>query len=136
VGNLQVARVEPFDISGLSDGTHKRTLVVERPPPRVTYDVTHATATVEIIRKLRERVFSKVHVQIVGVARATALPSQVDVRVLGAPDFVSDLRSEQIVPRVTVREADVNKKTAALPIELELDGVQVSFVPKTVVVKW
>ncbi len=138
VGNLQVARVEAFDISGLTDGVHRRTLVVERPPPRVTYDVTHATASVEIARKLKERVFSKIPVQIVGVARATALPSLVDVRVTGAPDYVSDLRVDQIVPRVTVKEADATKKpsTLALPIELEIDGVQVTVIPKTVVVKW
>lgn len=139
VDNLQVARVEPFDITGLTDGTHRRTLVIDRPPSRVTYDATHATATLEIVRKLRERVFSKIPVQIVGVGRAIALPSQVDVRVLGAPDYVSDLRAEQIVPRVTIKEPDTGAKkgnSLALPVELELDNVQVTIVPKSVVVKW
>ena len=62
VNNLHVVRLEPFDISGLTDGTHRRTLVLDRTPSRVVYDATHATATVEIVRKLRERVFSKVPV--------------------------------------------------------------------------
>jgi YbbR-like protein len=137
VDNLQFARAEAFDITGLQEGTHRRTLIIDRPPPRVTYDITHTTATVEIARKMRERVFSKVSVQIVGLGKATAYPSQVDVRVVGAPEYVTELRAEQIVPRVTVKDADVKKPgSLALPVQLEMDNVNVTIVPKTVVVKW
>ena len=138
VDNLQVARVEAFDITGLKDGTHRRTLVIDRAPPRVVYDTMHVTATVEIARKMRERVFSKINVQVIGVGRAKAFPSQVDVRVVGAPEFVTELRADQIVPRVTVKESDSTKKSGSveLPVELGMDDVDVSIVPKTVVVRW
>lgn len=139
VNNLQVARAEAFDVSGLKAGTHRRTLMIDRAPPRVTYDTSHATATVEIARKMRERVFSKVTVQVVGVGRAKAYPPQVDVRVVGPPEFVTELRADQIVPRVTVPDAESKKNqpnSVALPVELEMDNVEVSTVPKTVVVRW
>lgn len=137
VDNLQVARVEAFDLIGLQEGTHRRTLSLDRPPPRVSYDTTHVTATVDIARKMRERLFSKVTVQVVGVGRATVLPTQVDVRVIGPPELVADLRLDQIVPRVTVKDVDITKPNAVeLPVEVGLDNIQSTVQPKTVVVKW
>ncbi len=137
VDNLQVVRVEAFDLTGLKEGVHRRTLAIDRAPPRVTYDITHTTATVEIVRKMRERSFNKVKVEIVGVGRGTALPSHVDVVVVGPPELVTELRSEQIIPRVQVKNADPNKPhSSVLPVELEIENAQVRIMPKTVVVKW
>lgn len=139
VENLQYARAEPFDVTNLIEGAHTRTLAIDRPPPRVTYDSTSITSTVEIGRKLLERVFSKVPVVVVGAARATTMPARVDVRVIGPPKLVEELRPEQIVPRVNLSELNVNLATpnsVALPVSLELGKLEVSIVPKTVVVKW
>ena len=139
VENLQFVRTESFDISGLKEGIHRRNLTVDRPPPRVNYDLATALATIEIIRKLEERTFSKVRVEVVGQVRATLLPARVDVRVVGPPELVDALRPEQIVPRVNVQDTDANTKkpaSLALPVEIELDNVQVTTIPKTVVVKW
>lgn len=139
VDAMRVARAEPFDVSGVGEGIHSRSLTLDRPPRRVQYDRQSVTATVEISRKLIERVFSKVKVQVVGANRATAMPAMVDVRVNGPPDIVKALRPEQIVPRVTLTDLGPNlakPSSVALPVVLELDNVEVSVVPKTVIVKW
>ncbi len=139
VDALRVARAEPFDVSGVGEGIHTRTLSLDRPPRRVQYDHHTVTATVEITRKLIERMFSKVRVQVVGTNHAETLPATVDVRVVGPPDIIKALRADQIVPRVTVSELGANlarPNSVALPVVLELDNVDVSIVPKTVIVKW
>jgi len=136
---LRVVAAEPFDLSGVGEGIHSRSLALERPPRRVRLDRQNVTATVEVSRKLIERVFSKVRVQVVGVPRATVIPATVDVRVNGPPGVVAALRPEQIVPRVNLSELGVNlskPNTVALPVVLELDNVDLSIVPKTVIVKW
>ena len=136
---LQMARLEPFDINGLQEGTHQRTLAIERPPSRVAFDVANAVATVQIVRRHSERTFSKLQVQVVGLPKATVIPAQVDVRVTGTPTQVAELRVDQIIPKVTVSEevAKTQKGTSvSLPVLVDLDNVQVTVVPKSVVLKW
>ena len=138
VNSLHVARAEAFDISGLAEGIHSQTLAIERPIPRVSYSITHATASVQIIRKLQDRLFSNIPVQVVGLPKATILPSNVDVRVSGTPEAVADLRVEQIVPRVSIDDTDAAKRSAsiALPVKLQLENLEVKLIPDSVVVRW
>ncbi len=139
VDNLQYVQAEAFDVTNLKTGTHQRTLVIDRAPPRVSYDISHTTATVEIVRKMRERVFSEVVVRVVGVPRADTEPNQVDVRVVGPPEVVSELRAGQIVPHVTVPDDQINPNqgnSLFLPVEVDLQDVEASCRPKSVVVTW
>jgi len=136
---LQSARTEPFEITGLAEGTHQRTISIDRPPPRVSYDTNSTTVTVEIGRKLAERIFRAVQVHIVGAPRAVAFPPRVDVRVVGAPDLVKPLRQEQIVPRIDLKElgADLaHPNSMAVPITFDVEGCKTSVTPSTVIVKW
>lgn len=136
---LQSVRTEAFDVSGLTDGTHQRTVAVETSPTRVTYDLPTVSATLEITRRLTEVVFRKVPVHVVGHPRAQAFPAHVDVRVVGPPEVVRELRSEQIVPRIDLKDVTVSLATpnsVALPLRFDIEGCTVSIVPATVVVKW
>lgn len=139
VDNLHIVNLESFDISGLTEGVHKRSLAITRVPSRVAFDIANATAYVTIIRRQEKRLFSKIPVQVIGVPRATVRPSTVDVRLVGDPSHVSELREEQIIPRVTITpEMAKNDKgrTVALPVEFSLDNLQITIVPNRVVVKW
>jgi YbbR domain-containing protein len=140
VESIQYARAEAFDLSGIArDGVYDRLLGIDKPPPRVTYDIQNATVRVEVVREQLERVFVKVPVQVVGVARASSTPSEVDVHVSGPPEIVRGLRTEQIVPRVDLRSAGLNVSTAGstvLPISVDLSHCQVSVTPQTAVVRW
>ena len=52
---------------------------------------------------------------------------------------MAELRVDQIIPKVTVSEevAKTQKGTSvSLPVLVDLDNVQVTVVPKSVVLKW
>ena len=68
---VQVARAEPFT-SRVSPkrGSHQRSLPLDWPPSRVTFASATVTVTIEVAREEMQRVFVKVPVQLVGVARA------------------------------------------------------------------
>ncbi len=139
VDALQLARAESFDVTHLSEGVHQRILAIDRGPPQVTYDTANATVTVEISRKLLERVFRNVPVHVVGAPRAVAIPAHVDVRVVGPPDVVKPLRPEQIVPRIDLKELGANlaqPNSMALPLTFEIDSAKTYITPSTVIVKW
>lgn len=136
---LQHARAEPFDVGGLTEGTFPRKLVLDPPPSGVTYDTSATQVTVAIGRARLDRVFVKLPVQVVGVARATVFPPEVDVRVSGPPEVVNALRPEQLVPTVDVRAAGHDTKSAgsaAIAVTLTVDGCKSQVVPSSVVVKW
>jgi hypothetical protein len=136
---LQIARAEPFDVSGLGEGVHQRIVSIDRPPPQVGYDTVNTTVTVEIARKLLERIFRNVPVHVVGAPHALAFPARVDVRVVGPPDVVKPLRPEQIVPRIDLKELGANLSTPnsmALPLTFDIENAKTHITPSTVVVKW
>jgi YbbR domain-containing protein len=136
---MQSVRGEPYDVSGLADGTHQRVLAIDHPPPRVAYDVATTTVTVEVARKLTERMFRAVQVHVVGSPRAVAFPPRVDVRVVGPPDIVKPLRQEQIVPRIDLKEIGAVLSTPnsmAIPVTFDVEGCKTYITPPTVVVKW
>lgn len=136
---MQHARAEPFDVGGLTEGTYPRKIAIDAPPSRVTFDVSTTTVTVQIDRARQERVFVKVPVQVVGVSRGTAVPTEVDVRVSGPPGIVGALRTEQIVPTIDLRAAgvDVTKPgSTSLPAAIAIEGCVTQVVPPSIVVKW
>jgi hypothetical protein len=121
------------------EGTYDRTLPLDRPPGRVEFDTPTVHVAVEIAREELQRIFVKVPVQIVGAARGSATPTEVDVRVEGPPDLVRSLRTDQLVPTVDLHSAGVNTQSAGsakLPVMVELEGCRATVQPQTVVVRW
>ena len=140
VETLQHARLDAFDVSGLSrEGTFERTLSIDRPPPRVKFAIDTAVARVEIGRELIERQFVRIPVQIVGAARAVARPVDVDVKVKGPPEIVRALRTEQVVPVIDLARAGVAlgvPGSALAEPKVELDRCTAEIVPARVTVRW
>lgn len=137
---VQFARAEAIDVTGLTkEGIYERSLPLDRPPARVEFETPTVNVKVEIAREELQRIFVKVPVQLVGVARGTSTPTEVDVRVEGPPDLVRSLRTDQLVPTVDLRSAGVNTQVAGsskLPVMVELEGCRASVQPQTVVVRW
>lgn len=139
VETLQHARLEAFEVANLGEGVFSRKIPLEPAPPRVTWDTLTAMVTAHVERAREERLFIKLPVQVVGVAKATTVPSEVDVRVAGPPSLVGALRPEQLVPLVDLKAAglDAQKTGAApVPVTVSLEGCVVQVLPGTVVVKW
>jgi YbbR-like protein len=132
---LQHARVDAFDVSGLTEGKYSRPLAVDHPPPRVTFDVPSVSATVEIGREMVERPFTKVPVAVIGHANAKALPAEVDVRLTCPPEIVRALRPEQILARVQVASSSEHGSDQ-LPVQLAIDQCTVQVTPPSVIVRW
>jgi YbbR domain-containing protein len=135
---LQVARVEPFDVSGLGEGVHTRRLVLDPAQARVQYAEKTVLVTVTIARARLERVFTGLAVHATGVARATTVPAQVDVRVIGPPEQIDALRPDHLVPTVDVRSVagDTRSGAQTVPVTLQVEGCSVQVSPPSVVVKW
>lgn len=135
---LQYARATSFDATSL-EKDDERMLGVDPPPPRVEYDVHTVQVRVEITREELERLFVKIPVQVVGVARATAVPAEVDVHVKCPPEIARSLRGDQIVPTVDLKAASVNVTapgSAKLEATVQLDQCQAIVQPHLVVTRW
>src|SRR5882724_3708799 len=79
---VQFARAEALDVTGSAkEGTYDRVLPLDRPPARVQFETQTVTVRVEIAREELQRVFIKVPVQRVGVARGTVTPPEIDVKI-------------------------------------------------------
>jgi hypothetical protein len=133
--NLQYARAAAFEINGLTEGSYPRQLLIDAPPPRVTYDKNSVTVTAEITREMVERPFIKLPVAVVGQTKAKTLPAEVDVRLVCPPEILRALRPEQVVPRVAESSTD-KSGSEALPVTVQVDGCEVHVTPSTVVVRW
>ena len=133
--NLQYARAAAFEVNGLTEGSYPRQLLIDAPPPRVTYDKNSVTVTAEVTREMVERPFIKLPVVVVGQGKAKTLPAEVDVRLVCPPEILRALRPEQVVPRV---EEPSTEKTGseALPVIVQVDRCEVHVTPATVVVRW
>lgn len=132
---LQHARADAFDVTGLGEGTHSKTLALDKPTGRVSFDVHAVSATMDIAREVEVRSFTKIQVAVVGVPKGKTQPAEVDVRLVCPPDIVRALRAEQLVPRVNlVQPAQAGSES--LPVELSVDQCEVQTTPRTVVVHW
>jgi YbbR domain-containing protein len=134
----QLARVAPFDITGLSTGEYKRQLALDPAPDRTQYiDVSSATVTVEIRRRLIAMNFPKLAVDVVGLPGAKTVPAYVDVTVRGTPEVVKGLQEELVVPRVDASEEDQSKHgSKVLTVSVDLSNATAEIQPPTVKVSW
>jgi hypothetical protein len=140
---LQFARLAPFDVSGLSEGVHRRRIALDAPPTRVRYlGPPAATVSVTVGRRLTEASFQGRAVEVLGPAITGVSPRTVDVTVVGPPEVVQSLRAEQVVPRANLMKAagldlkDLRHGSAELPVTVELAGAEARVQPPTVTVKW
>jgi hypothetical protein len=136
---MQLVRTAPFDVSGLSEGVHKRQLSLDRPPSLVTYDVESVVATVELARALVPRELTKLKVQVVGILRATVQPPTVTVKIKGMAEDVNAVDPEDVVVRVEPKAEglDISKPgNAYLDVLVDLPRVSVEVTPAKVYVQW
>lgn len=133
--NLQYARAAAFEVSGLTEGTYSRQLLIDAPPPRVTYETTSVGVTTDITREVVERPFIKLPVIVVGQPKGKTLPAEVDVRLVCPPEILRALRPEQVVPRVAVK-ATTPSGSESLPVVVEVDQCEAHMTPSTVIARW
>ena len=103
---LQFARSAPFDVSGLTEGTYRRPLSLDKPANLVMLNPESVIATVEIGRELVTKQFPKLKIEVIGLPRATTNPPTVTVVVTGTAADVNALLPEAIVPRVEPKMAN------------------------------
>lgn len=138
---MQFARLAPFDVSGLSDGTHRRRIAIDAPPSRVRFiGPSSAAVSVVIARRLSEARFENRPVEVIGVVGATVVPRTVDVTVLGPPEIVRALKAEQVVPRANlgaIPELNLTRHgTAVVKLDVELVRAEAEIQPPSVNVRW
>ncbi len=140
---MQFARLSAFDVSGLSEGFHKRRLSVDAPPIRVKYlGPQAATVTVSIARRVSEVRFENRPIEVVGVPGGIATPRTVDVVVAGPPEIVRALRPDQIVPVADLTKVeglilkDMKHGSASVRVGLPLTHAEAEIQPPFVNVKW
>ena len=137
---LQFARLAAFDVSGLSEGAHKRRLSIDAPPTRVRFlGPAAATVTVTVARRVSERVFAERPVEVIGPAQALVIPRLVEVTVIGPPEVVQALKPEQVVPRADLTKVDLKEQrhgSTTAPVSVELGGAEAKVQPPSVTVKW
>ena len=134
---LQHVRADSFDVTGLAEGSYSRHLAIDKPPGRLLPDPSTQSVliTTEIMREVVERPFVKMAVAVVGPPKAKTQPAEVDVRLLCPPEMLRALRSEQVVPRVTVRST-APSGSESLPVEVMVDRCEAQITPSTVIVRW
>jgi YbbR domain-containing protein len=138
---MQFVRLASFDVSGLTDGTYRRRIALDTPPSRVSILGAHAaTMTLMIARRVSESRFANRPVEVIGLVGAYTVPRSVDVSVVGPPEVVHALRSEQIIARADVSQVASAKseKHGAISVKVTVDLAQaeVETQPPTVTVRW
>jgi YbbR domain-containing protein len=140
---LQFARLSAFDVSGLSEGVHRRRLGIDAPPVRVRYlGPQAASVAVTVARRVSEVRFENRPVEVVGVAGGIATPRTVDVVVAGPPEIVRALRPDQIVPVADLMKVEgldlkeLKHGSASVKVTLPLSHAEAELQPPVVNVKW
>jgi YbbR domain-containing protein len=136
---MQYVRAAPFDVTGLSEGSHTHALGLDAPPATVTYDLDTVNATVEIARELQTRQFSGLKIEVVGLPHAKVKPPTVEVDVVGTAEDLNTILPEAIVPRVEPKgsAADLAKPGSAMvEVLVEVPHVKSEVKPDKVLVTW
>lgn len=140
---LQFARLSAFDVSGLSEGVHRRRLGIDSPPVRVRYlGPQAANVAVTIARRVSEVRFENRPVEVVGVTGGTTSPRTVDVVVAGPPEIVRALRPDQVVPVADLTKVEglalkeLKHGSASVKVRLPLSNAEAELQPPVVHVKW
>jgi hypothetical protein len=135
---IQLARAEPFDIAGLTEGTYKRNLALAAPPAKVTFEQPHVVASLEVAQKLATRELTA-KVQVIGLPRGRAEPAIVRVLLSGTPERMATLRPESVLVRVDPRAAGIDPAkpgSALMPLIVDVLEAKASTDPAQVVVRW
>jgi YbbR domain-containing protein len=140
---MQFARLAPFDVSGLSEGLHKRRISIDAPPTRVRYlGPLTATVSVTVTRRVVEVKFENRPVEVIGLANGVITPRTVDVTVVGPPEIVRALRPDQIAPLADITKIpglDLKEKkhgSASVKVHVDLGKVEAEVQPPSVTVRW
>jgi YbbR domain-containing protein len=140
---MQSARLAPFDVSGLSEGVHRRRIAIDSAPARVKFiGPTSVSVAVTVARRLAEARFENRPVEVVGLPGAVATPRTVDISVFGPPEVVRALRAEQVVPRADLKTVqgldlkDARRGSAVVKVTVELVHAETEIQPPSVNVKW
>lgn len=139
VRTLQSVAADPFQVSGLGEGTHTRQLRLVAPPSYVNFSAQVVTAKLQIGKRLAQRQFDKVPISVIGLTGAKVVPAVVQIRVSGPPADVEALDADSISARVRVAvEGEDRPKSNSLELEVDVSiaGVQVEVIPNKVVVSW
>ncbi|HEY5956695.1 MAG TPA: YbbR-like domain-containing protein [Polyangiaceae bacterium] len=138
---MQFVRLAAFDVSGLTEGVHRRRVAMDSPPSRVSLlGPTSANVSVTIARRVSEIKFANRPIELLGVTGGFAVPRTVDVTIVGPPEVVRALRPEQVVPRVQLPQEEANKRdkhgSLALKVFVDLAQADAEVQPPTVTVRW
>jgi YbbR domain-containing protein len=140
---IQSARVAPFDVSGLSEGVHRRRIALDAPPQRVRFiGPASVSVAVSVARRLSEMRFENRPVEIVGVPGAMSTPRSVDITVFGPPEVVRALKPDLVVPRADLNKVpgldlkDRRHGSAVVKLSVELNHAEAEVQPPSVNVRW
>lgn len=138
---MQFVRLASFDVTGLTDGTYRRRIALDTPPSRVHILGAHAaTMTVTIARRVSESRFANRPVEVIGLVGAYTVPRTVDVSVIGPPEVVHALRSDQVIARADVSQIQAVKSekhgSVTVKVTVDLAQAEVETQPPTVTVRW
>jgi len=138
---MQFVRLASFDVTGLTDGTYRRRIALDTPPSRVHILGAHAaTMAITIARRVSESRFANRPVEVIGIVGAYTVPRTVDVSVIGPPEVVHALRSDQVIARVDVSQIQSAKSekhgSIAMKVTVDLAQAEVETQPPTVTVRW
>jgi len=138
---MQFVRLASFDVTGLTDGTYRRRIALDTPPSRVHILGAHAaTMAIIIARRVSESRFANRPVEVIGIVGAYTVPRMVDVSVIGPPEVVHALRSDQVIARVDVSQIQSTKSekhgSVAMKVTVDLAQAEVETQPPTVTVRW
>lgn len=140
---MQFARLAPFDVSGLSEGVHRRRIAIDSPPSRAKFlGPGSANVAVTIARRLSEARFENRPIEVIGMPGAVSAPRAVDVVVFGPPEVVRALRADQVVPRADLSKVpglnlkEMRRGSAVLKVSVELMHADAEIQPPTVNVRW
>lgn len=138
---MQFVRVAAFDVSGLTEGVHRRRVALDAPPNRISLiGPSSATVNVTIARRVSEIKFANRPIEILGATTGYAVPRTVDVTIVGPPEVVRALRPEQVVPRVELPQEEGAKRekhgSLALKVSVDLAQAVAEVQPPTVTVRW
>jgi hypothetical protein len=131
---MQHVRTDPFDVTGLTEGSYPRELAIDK-RPGLKFDESGVKVTAQIARELDQRTFAKLPVAVLGVVKGHTQPADVDVRLVCPPEILTALRPEQIVPQVEVKSKDPSG-AASLPVVVNVDKCEWHVTPGNVVVRW
>jgi YbbR domain-containing protein len=122
VADIDFARLEPIELTGLPEGTHSVRVGFRAPPEGCEY-VGAATVpvTLEVAPARSERAFDSLEVSVLAGKARSIRPRTVDVIVAGPQETMGPLRARHLVPYVDASE--LTGESGAQPLEVRVRGV-------------